>query len=204
MAIRFPPIVIGTPIGPIEFDIPTFGPPSGATTGGCPPGTVWRGFPWEGNVCDPIGGIPGGGGSPGDPLVDPGRGDCSFGMRPNPFTGECEFFLGDVPGPDPDTNGFQPGTAGSRIHGEFFHRDAVPRRVSVSVRRCPPGHVLGKDKWCHPKGSIPNKERLYPKPPRPLGSVREMKCVTVAGQFARRLKSKKKTLNKLATALASK
>lgn len=208
MAVSFPPVTIDIPfIGPTEFDLPTFGGGGPGPVGSvCPAGTVWRGFPWEPWVCDPIGSIPGGATSPIPSSFNPTPGgDCIWPSRPNPFTGECEVFMGDTPGPDPTpSNGFRPGASGSRIHGEFFHTDTVPRRVSVSVRRCPPGHVLGKDRWCHPKGSIPNKERLYPKPPRPLGSVREMKCVTVAGQFARRLKSKKKTLNKLATALASK
>ena len=196
VTVDLPPI-FGVDLPPFEI------PGTGGFGGGCPPGTAWPGIPYQSNVCLPTGTggvVPGGGGF--NPSGSP---ECIWPWRRDPITGECKVFLGDVPGADPTGNGgTPPGQAGSRIHGEFFHTDQVPRQVSVTVRRCPRGHVLGKDRWCHPKGSIPNKERLYPKPPRPLGSVREMKCITVAGQFARRLKSKKKTLNKLATALASK
>jgi len=169
-------------------------------TGGCPPGTRWRGFPWRSNVCDPVGVVPG------DPFAptEGGGVQCIWPWTRDPITGQCVLKAGDVAGPDPTpSNGFQPGVAGSRIHGEFFHTDHPPQRVEVSVRRCGRGSVLGKDGWCHPKGSIPNKERLYPRGTRPLGSPREMKAITVAGQFARRLKTKKKTLKKLSTALGS-
>jgi len=208
-----PTFDIPTPIGPIHFDPNQFNPSGPSAPTGCPPGTVWRGVPWQSNVCDPISGptnpnfpigpvtiIPTG------PAFNPsGSPECIWPWRRDPITGECSLFIGSTPGPDPGPvgNGGAPPVSGSRIHGEFFHADQPPVTVAVNVRRCPPGHVLGKDRWCHPKGSIPNKERLYPKPPRPLGSVREMKCVTVAGQFARRLKSKKKTLKKVATALGS-
>lgn len=196
-------------LGPIEFDPIEFDPfnpfPRDPSRNACPPGTAWRGVPWEGNVCDPIT-------VPGTPIIPitpidrgaPGSPDCIWPWRRDPLTGQCSIFLGDVPGPDPSPpgNGGN-GRAGSRIHGEFFHRDHVPERKNVSVRRCGPGFVLGKDRWCHPKGSIANKERLYPKPPRPLGTRTEMKAITVAGQFARRLKTKKKTLKKLSTTLGS-
>jgi len=188
----------GGPTGPIgPPPPPSIVPPSS----GCPPGTAWRGFPWQSNVCDPIGVVPGG---PPEFNPTPGGGvPCFPPWKRDPLTGQCSLFLGEVPGPDPSpVNGVAPGASGSRIHGEFFHRDHPPKRVSVSVRRCGPGFVLGKDRWCHPN-SLPNKERLYPKPTPPLGTSAQMKAITVAGQFARRLKTKKKVLKKLSTLLVS-
>jgi len=184
--VQLPPIVIGG--GP--------GGPSGGGSGVCAPGTHWRGIPWEPWVCDPDV-IPGGTVGPGNQFNPTGSPPCIFPWRRDPVTGECALFVGDVPGPDPSGNGFTPSSSGSRIHGEFFHRDSVPVRKAVSVRRCPKGAVLGKDGWCHPRGSIANKERQYPRPTPPLGTSGQMKALMVASRFGNRLKSKRKQLKKL-------
>jgi len=173
-------------------------------SGQCPPGTSWPGVPFASGVCFPNGIVPGQ--NPGGGMQNPsGSPDCIWPWRRDPITGDCALFLGEVPGADPSPggNGFAPQGSGSRIHGEFFHQDSVPKRVSVSVRRCPPGSVLGKDRWCHPKGSIANRERLYPRPTPPLGTSAQMKAITVAGQFGRRLKTKRKTLKKLSNLFSS-
>jgi len=227
MPITFTPPSFGPfDFGPISIPLPTFpsGPSQPLAPTGCPPGTVWRGVPWQSNVCDPISGptnpvfpigpvlpppVPLGPVVPvGNPPVPIGPApqpqSCDWPWKIDPISGQCKLFFGTVPGPDPSQpppmNG---GAGGGRIHGEFFHTDHPPARVALTVRRCGRGSVLGKDGWCHPKGSLRNSERLYPRPTRPLGTRAEMKAITVAGQFARRLKTKKKTLKKLSTALGS-
>jgi len=77
------------------------------------------------------------------------------------------------------------------------HRDHVPAITDVRTRRCRKGSVLGTDGWCHPKGTIRNADREYPKPPRPLGTRGDMKAVRVASTFGRRLVANKKRLKKL-------
>lgn len=165
--------------------------------------------PFEGDPCmflsgaakwlcqQAVGLLPGDDAVPGDPDAftgGPFDADCTFPSRRDPVTGECKVFIGDEPGRD------RPGGIGQSMHANG-HRDHVPAIVSVRTRRCRKGSVLGKDGWCHPKSSITNKDREYPRGTRPLGTPGEMKAVTKASNFAKRLKTKQKQLKKVATAL---
>jgi len=57
------------------------------------------------------------------------------------------------------------------------------------VRECLPGDILGRDGFCHRKGSIPNKERAYPRGRRPLGTPGEMAALAKAARFGKRMES---------------
>lgn len=112
-----------------------------------------------------------------------GRNGCLPFMCPDPVTGNCVPCFGEDVGRDV---------------GEGIHRgDHMPGVETVDVRRCLPGHVLGKDLICHEKGDIPNRKRLYPKPRRPLGTSGDLNAVTRASRFGMRLKSNEKRLKRL-------
>lgn len=98
--------------------------------------------------------------------------------------------------PDPDPSFESPAELGPSMH-ENGHRDHVPAIRDVRTRRCRRGSVLGTDGWCHPKGSIRNADRQYPKPPRPLGTRGDLRAVRTASAFGRRLVANKKRLKKL-------
>jgi len=68
---------------------------------------------------------------------------------------------------------------------------------NVVVRRCFPGDVLGKDGFCHKKGSIPNKEREYPRGTKPLGTPGEMAALAKAAAFGRRMETTVKRMQKI-------
>jgi len=114
---------------------------------------------------------------------------CIWPARVDPLTGKCSLFIGEVLGPDPNGD------------GRHAHGDTVPERKEVSVRRCRKGSVLGKDGWCHPKGSIVNKEREYPRKRKPLGTTGDLNAVTKAKAFSTRLVNNQKSLKKLAANL---
>jgi len=63
----------------------------------------------------------------------------------------------------------------------------APQEDVRRIRLCLPGDVLGKDGFCHKKGSIPNKEREYPRGRRPLGTPGEMAALAKAASFGRRM-----------------
>jgi len=134
--------------------------------------------------------------------IAPSRFTMPFGLpcipptRKDPITGECKMFLGEVPGPDEAPR--------TRLNGQFRgaqHHPHAPVQVATTVRRCGPGHVLSWEGMCVSKRDIRNSDRMYPKPPRPLGTRSELKAVRVASSFGRRLKSNEKRLKKLGRAL---
>jgi hypothetical protein len=47
------------------------------------------------------------------------------------------------------------------------------------------------------KRDIRNSDRMYPKPPRPLGTRGDLRAVRTASAFGRRLKGNEKRLKKL-------
>jgi hypothetical protein len=61
--------------------------------------------------------------------------------------------------------------------------------------------VLSYQGLCVSKKEIKNSDRMYPKPPRPLGTRSELKAVRVASSFGKRLKKNEKSLKKLGRAL---
>lgn len=73
----------------------------------------------------------------------------------------------------------------------------MPAAESVTVRRCMPGDILGKDGLCHTKGSIPNKQRAHPRGRRPLGTPGEMAALAKAASFGKRMESTVKRMQKI-------
>lgn len=72
-----------------------------------------------------------------------------------------------------------------------------PQIDMQEIRRCGPGDVLGKDGFCHPKGSIPNKQREWPRGRRPLGTPGEMAALAKAASFGRRMETTVKRMQKI-------
>jgi len=83
------------------------------------------------------------------------------------------------------------------------HHPHEPFLDAVTVRRCPKAHVLSWQGLCVSKKEIKNSDRMYPKPPRPLGTRSELKAVRVAAGFGKRLKKNEKRLHKLGRALGN-
>lgn len=173
------------PIRPRFGTVPTFSSPFdiGVTL----PGNI----PVIGGTRIDIGLGGGGGGdvvpNQGNQLVPGGGNRCLPFMCPTP-SGDCVPCIGEDVGRD---------------IGEGLHRgDHAPFEEAVTVRRCLPGHVLGKDHICHHKRDISNARRLYPKPRRPLGTSGDLNAVTRASRFGARLVANKKKLKKLQQNLA--
>jgi len=124
---------------------------------------------------------------------------CGQPLFRNRITKKCEPSGGSFdPTPDFDTPAEMSMGNGS-IHQEP-HGDQIPRRVARSVRRCPRGMVLGKRGWCHSK--IANKDRMYPKPRKALGTAGDLNAVTKAKAFSTRLVNNQKSLKKTAANFA--
>jgi len=124
---------------------------------------------------------------------------CIFPFERDAF-GNCVMpFLGTAPGPDPSAGVTQ--TGGRRLHGTVgrdLHSDHMPTVVRRNVRSCGRGFVLGVDGICHPKRSIRNNERWYPKPRRALGTAGDLNAVTKAKAFSKRLVNNQKSLRETA------
>lgn len=74
--------------------------------------------------------------------------------------------------------GYLPPTEyGGAVMGAFGVPALQPAAMQAVTLRCPPGSVLGKDDLCYQKGSITNKQRKWPKGPRPLLTGGEMKTL---------------------------
>lgn len=181
-----------------------------------------------GGVAGAVGGfIQGGGG--GSPVVPTGATDFSstrptlrpqqFSARPSPRPsgrsspcpgiwqvqgpgGTCIDLTSLGPGGDPAMVPQALGTgAGPARFDAVTHHPHQPFLDAVTVRRCDRGHVLSWQGLCVSKREIRNSDRMYPKPPRPLGTRSELKAVRVASSFGKRLKKNEKRLQKLGRAL---
>lgn len=129
-------------------------------------------------------------------LTDPGYTGASSGPCPTGYTwngtqcvasgisGAVQRFL---PGGQTGTGMDVYGSAGI---DEFGHMYIEPYVYSQPMRRCPPGTVLGKNNRCYDK--IANKDRMWPRGPRPLMTGGEMKVL-------RRAEMLKKKVKRLAT-----
>ena len=124
------------------------------------------------------------------PTVSPirsGDGCLIPGMKRNPVTGRCEFFLGDRPGPDRAPLVTGPGTpVGDAVMGRFGAA-LMPGSRIVDRAVCLRGMVLGEDGLCYNRGSIRNSQRMWPKGARPLGTPEEMRALRIASTFGRRM-----------------
>jgi hypothetical protein len=139
--------------------------------------------------------VPGGSGTMGPTGLTTVGGPCVLPWRIDPITGECKIFAGSVPGPDPGP-GPRPGQhAGMAL--SIPHNDTVPVREQITRRTCTRGSVLGLDGWCHPKGTIRNRDRMWPKPRRPLLSGGELNAINIASKAGTRVEKKVKQLQKM-------
>jgi len=64
------------------------------------------------------------------------------------------------------------------------------------ILRCPAGSVLGKDNLCYQKGTITNKQRKWPKGPRPLLTGGEMKTLRKVKSLENKVKRAWQTAGK--------
>jgi len=85
-------------------------------------------------------------------------GDCLIpGQRIDPITGECKFFLGTQPGPDPIAGG---GGTGMAVQGAFGMPAMQPMSEMRRRLSCPSGMVLGKDDLCYPRAVLRRDSRF--------------------------------------------
>ena len=119
-------------------------------------------------------------------------GPCVLPWRIDPLTGQCKLFAGTVAGPDPNGRAQHPGMALS-----IPHTDTVPVREMIERRTCTRGSVLGLDGWCHPKGTIRNRDRMWPKPRRALLTPGDLNAINIASRAGTRLEKKTKQLEKM-------
>ena len=175
--------------------------PGGATIGGVPiPGSgSWGGSKCKGPYnynpvtgrCDPKPGV-GFGETTGSPGVQPtgltGGGPCPTGYEWDGSTCRRQGFIGTIQQALPGGNtGTGVDVYGEATIGSFGMPALVPFTEAVPVNRCPPGAVLGKDNLCYMKGSIPNRWRKWPKPPRPALTAGDMKTLRRAETLKNRV-----------------
>jgi len=89
------------------------------------------------------------------------------------------------------------GTAMTTTNGGSARGRYEPMLDQLTVRRCLPGDVLDRDGFCVAKGSIPNKQRAYPRGRRPLGTPGEMAALAKAASFGRRMETTVKRMQKI-------
>lgn len=75
---------------------------------------------------------------------------------------------------------------GQAVVGAWGKPALQPYVASVPVRRCPRGTVLGKDGLCYDK--IANKDRMWPRPPRPAFTGSDMKALRKAESLKKKAK----------------
>ena len=93
------------------------------------------------------------------------------------------------------------GPPGQAVLGRFGAA-LEPLFEARNVRTCLPGMVLGKEEasgfvLCYNKGSISNKQRLYPVGRRPLLTGGDMKAISRAARAAKAIEGKTKQLQKM-------
>jgi len=106
------------------------------------------------------------------------------------------FFPGGATGFEVDFGGQAP--PGDAVMGRFG--SALEPFVEDRMHRsCLPGMVLGRDGLCYNTGrnGIANRDRMWPKERKPLGTPGELNAVTTASRFAKRVQSNTKRLQKM-------
>jgi len=83
-----------------------------------------------------------------------------------------------------------------------FGAGLAPQHENVATMRCLPGMVLGKmeadgSHLCYNKKDLTNKERLWPRGRRPLGTPGEMAALSKAASFGRRMETTVKRMQKI-------
>jgi len=117
-------------------------------------------------------------------------GGCPAGRTP--VRGRCVKVSAILPGGVP----FTTGRGGVAVMGQFG-AGLSPEQESVTVHRCLPGMVLGKDMKCYNRKDISNRERKWPRGRRPLGTPSELAALAKAASFGRRMESTVKRMQKI-------
>jgi hypothetical protein len=109
-----------------------------------------------------------------------------------PFVGPCVDL---VPGG---------GTSGAGMvlqYGEAvmgrYGAGLVPAMRSVTVKRCPPGAVLGKDEICYNRRDLRRDDRKWVPGRRPLLTGGDLNAISRAARAAGKMKTQQKRLQKL-------
>jgi hypothetical protein len=121
-----------------------------------------------------------------------GTGGCLPPLRRDPRTGDCRMFIGTQSGVDPTP-------VGDAVMGRFGPA-LVPGRKVIDEKTCLRGMVLGLDSLCYNSkgpGRISNKNRLWPKGAKPLGSPEQTRALRISAQFGRQFKTTQERLQKL-------
>lgn len=113
---------------------------------------------------------------------------CIWPSQKDPVTGKCMVFLGQQPGAD-----------GVPVNGRFGI-GMVPNQRNIVRDVCRKGMVLGKDNICYERRNIANRDRLWPKGTKPLGTAEEMRAVRIAARFAGRFERTTKRMQKIGLA----
>jgi len=122
-------------------------------------------------------------------LLGDGGGCIVPGMRRDPRTGDCRFFLGDQSGRDD-----QP--IGDAVMGRYGAAEVPGSRV-IDRAICRRGMVLGDDGFCYNKSQIKNADRQWPRGRRPLLTGGDMRAISIAATAGRRLERTTKRLQKI-------
>ncbi len=112
------------------------------------------------------------------------------GMRVDPATGKCKFFLGERAGP----NGGRP--VGDAIMGRYG-AGLEPGIMTIDRAVCLRGMQLGDDGVCYNKSQISNNQRMWPKGRRPLLTGGDMRAISIASRAGKRLERTSKRLQSI-------
>jgi len=112
------------------------------------------------------------------------------GMRRDPGTGKCKFFVGDRAGP----NGGAP--VGDAVLGRYG-AGVEPGIQTIDRAVCGKGMQLGDDGICYHKSAISNKQRMWPAGRRPLLTGGDMNAISIAARSGRRLEGATKRLQRM-------
>lgn len=128
---------------------------------------------------------------PGTGFAGAGEGDCIIpGMRRDPGTGKCAFFLGTRKGPD---GGFEGGEAVLGLYGA----GVTPGSMVIDRAVCGKKMQLGDDGVCYNKSQISNRQRMWPAGRRPLLTGGDMRAISIAARAGTRMEKATSRLRKL-------
>jgi len=112
------------------------------------------------------------------------------GMRRDPGTGKCKFFLGERAGPD---GGFE---LGEPVLGQYG-AGIVPGSMVIDRAVCGKKMQLGNDGVCYNKSQISNKQRMWPAGRRPLLTGGDMRAISIASRAGTRMEKATARLQKM-------
>lgn len=112
------------------------------------------------------------------------------GMRVDPGTGKCKFFLGERAGPD---GGFALGEPVLGLYGA----GVTPGSMVIDRAVCGKKMQLGDDGVCYNKSQISNKQRMWPAGRRPLLTGGDMRAISIASRAGKRMDGATARLRKL-------